>query len=417
MVIKRQTIAQETSNADKKKLKSDESKWNDELTNAQDLVDLLSGTEQVTDDQEPGLTAPCECRPNVSAGCDVGFWKDTMKATDADIKSLDTDSTRMAVSKIYSRYGPNLQSVNSSCFDMVSGQPGNPANLGCGAVRRIVLLNQKKARIKALNKLIDGLGDRRQKITQEYKDCRKECSDCGTKGAQSPMQVRQPGIGDYLIGGLQAITPMVMGGMGMYENSQALNAYTHNYGAYLQQCTTGRHSVRRPYGRRYDDGWHGYGHGNDAGHDDGRHGYDCWRQHHDGRHGYDVRRYGHDAGNDAWHGDDGWRMRLMASGSVMMGGMGMMAGGYPMMGMMPSMGMMPGMMMGGMGMMAGGYGMMAGGSIMMGGMGMMAGGMGMMQGGGLYGSPGMFTAGYGMPVYPYGTGFGSSMFPMGPIGG
>ena len=112
----------------------------------------------------------------------------------------------------------------------------NAVNL-CGPVALEIRKKQLDRQIADDNyKLEHDFKDRRKELASDLRDALRNCSDCRLKAQQEAMGYNKPGVGDYLIGGLSAITPMVLGGMNMYNYSQGLNAQTGMYQNYLNQC-------------------------------------------------------------------------------------------------------------------------------------------------------------------------------------
>jgi hypothetical protein len=380
------------------------------------LDDLVTGAVPTGD---PGLGEACDCRSQASGdsssvGCTDDDWA-AIGYKGSQCETLNKDATHGCM-KIY-QYAlqhPGAPLLSSSCKD-VAGL--SSPNTGCGEVRRQMLIAQTQRAIAKYQKDLDGdLKDRDKEIKEQIRECRRQtnCANCGDKSAYAAMQARQPGWPDYAIGAIQALTPAFLGGLGMYYGNEqfnnSLNKYSDNYGQYLSMCM----NVGIPCGSPMMMG-------------SGSMGYNPFMTTGGGFCGFSgmmpgLNTYGYGmmpgmgpgmiagitAGMVSGYGGYGMMPGMM--NGMMVPSMGMMPVGMGTYGMMPGMGVMPGM--------GYGYGMAPGmaAGINIGFMTGMMPGMtpGMMSG--LYPASPMFTAGYGVPYYPYGTGFSSNLFPMGPIG-
>jgi hypothetical protein len=110
----------------------------------------------------------------------------------------------------------------------------------------------KTARLATIETLIEeaqtSIDDLNAKNTTLRADLRRgTCTTCNQR--RTAQSSNRPGVGDYIVGGLQAISPMVTSGINAYMYNQGLaaygnmygqglNAYNSNYNGYLQQCAT-----------------------------------------------------------------------------------------------------------------------------------------------------------------------------------
>ena len=289
----------EQSNSDKKDVREDETNYRRVISEDTKLLTDLESDDKIGNAQHPEWDNDCNCLPT-QGSCPADFWTKIVKAE--DFGSIANDGTNGCMT-IYKKFSSALQSnLPPTCFTAVSGTPGDHGNTGCGLVHRLVL-KAKTARELAADqdKLRNEIPQRKKDITEALKECRKDCPNCGAQSAMAMMKPREPGVGDYLIAGLQGITPMVLGGMNMYMYNQGLKNYTQNYGSYLGQCTTVGVPCGAPMMMRWRYGRHGY-----DGH--GRHGHDGHGHAYDGRHGHGRRHHhGWRHGMGGMPYDDGWR--------------------------------------------------------------------------------------------------------------
>ena len=313
---------------------------------------------------------PCDCKPGTSA-CTKDDYVKLAKISEDQIESV----TSIAGGCV--RLFEARKMISTPCRDLAVYQ--------CGQIKIDRALSSKRQDLVDLDKEIAALKVAQKALKTRLEDIGNgNCDDCGVSGGAGGymwgggnvyVESREPTTGELILGGLQTFLPYAALGVGAWQNANAVGAYADNYSNYLQQCAT----VGVPCGQpmMMGGGMGGLGMGG------------------------------------------GWGMG--GPGLGIYGGIGMGAGmGMGMGGMYPGMGagglyagvgmggMYPGMGMGGM------YpGMGMGG--MYPGMGM--GGMYPGAGAGIYLGGNLGTGGWGMPTYPYGTGFGSPLFPYGPIGG
>ncbi|MBI4926026.1 MAG: hypothetical protein HY843_08895 [Bdellovibrio sp.] len=105
-------------------------------------------------------------------------------------------------------------------------------------------LTELEEEIKRHETDISSYRSKKSDVEDEIRTLREECPNCAWLAAMKP---REPKFGDYLIGGLNAITPMVLGGLNAWSYASGINAqagmyadgimgYRNNYNQYLNQC-------------------------------------------------------------------------------------------------------------------------------------------------------------------------------------
>jgi|GEM_PF-5311704 len=110
-----------------------------------------------------------------------------------------------------------------------------------------VSLTEAKAKLKEDQKALD----------TAYENC-PSCQQADAFGYN-----REPSKGEKLIGTINALTPWVLGGLGVYAYGKGINAYSNNYNAYLQQCMTIGVPCQGPsgFGGGFGGGFNGGGFG------------------------------------------------------------------------------------------------------------------------------------------------------------
>jgi hypothetical protein len=274
--------------------------------------------------------------------------------------------------------GPDMKS--SVCYNIVMAVADqNPYSVQdikcqqhvvhCGAVQMLIKIRALKVQLAADQKEYDSANDDLKAATTSESDLIKNCPTCAAEANQ-----KSPTLGDYILGGLQIATPMILGGLGAYEYSTGVGQYANEYSGYLNQCKTIGVPCLPPSSG--GGGGFGYGGGGGIGFSGGG-GFGMST-------GYPMGGYGYPSGG-------GGAIIGAIIGGISGGGG---YGGYPMMG---------------------GYGGYPSGGFSGGFSGGMVGAMV----GGLVGYPssGYFTSGYGMPMSPVGAGFNSGLYPFGSYGG
>ncbi len=360
-----------------------------------------------------------------------------------------TSLTGSACVAIYKAAYPSLdedEAISTECADVVRE---------CGYVAKLEEIKAMGVEVAELEEDVKGLDNQIKQIRKDMALAYQQCPGCAMQSQMQGQMYREPGLGDYILGGLGIAANFGTNLLytNMYTNST--NRYYGSYNNYLDGCVTIGIPCMPPGGFNGGAmggmGYSGYGMG--GGYPMGGMGYGMGGGYPMmggmGMGGYPGMGAGFGlniglgagAGMGMGYPGMGYGMPMMGAGMGMgmpMGGMGYgMGGGYPMMGagMMPMMSMMPmmgagmgmGMPMGGMGYgMGGGYPMMGG--MMPGyGMGMPGAGLGfglnagigagmpmmggMMPGYGMGGGYPMGGMGYGMPGYGMGGGY-----PMGGMG-
>ena len=317
---------------------------------------------------DSGFNNPCDCKPGTSA-CTKDDYVKLAKISEDQIESV----TSIAGGCV--RLFEARKMISTVCRDLAVYQ--------CGQIKIDRALSNKRQELVDLDKEIAALKVEKKELKTRLEDIGNgNCDDCGVSGGAGGymwgggnvyVESREPTTGELILGGLQTFLPYAALGVGAWQSANAVGAYADNYSNYLQQCAT----VGVPCGQpmMVGGGMGGFGMGGG------------W-----GMGGPGLGIYG-GIGMGTGMGMGGMYPGMGAGGLYAGVGMG---GMYPGMGMG---GMYPGMGMGGM------YP----------GMGM--GGMYPGAGAGIYLGGNLGTGGWGMPTYPYGTGFGSPLFPYGPIGG
>ena len=258
---------------------------------------------------------------------------------------------------LYTRAGSNLDSLGD-CGSVVSQHWKVRAAIEVAAGRNVE---------RDCENSIERLERSRNRLRAEISNSQAECPQCAMIEAMRP---REPGVGDYIVGGLSSVLGAALGGYQTYMGWQGYNNYLGAFNSYSQQCV----QVGIPCGGPMSPFGMGMG------------------------------------GMGMGMGGMGMGMMPMGAGSGIASAFSMGMGG---MGMMPysmGMGMMP---------MGAGIGIASGFSMGMGGMGMMPYSMGMgmspyAMGMGMATAMGMMPYSMGMGMMPMGAGIGiASGFSMG----
>jgi hypothetical protein len=179
------------------------------------------------------------CDPGAGSACDENVYK----RLGLDASKLGTGSGTGVPTCVLlyeqARSIEKLRQISLPCAMQVQG---------CGTIQNKIQVKILEAREKALDNQIVNAKDEQKDLSRDAADAFANCPNCvGGAGAAGfgmggMMQQRKPGLGDYLVGGLQAITPMFLGGLqaGLSYDlySQGLGSYNSNYNSYLNGCMT-----------------------------------------------------------------------------------------------------------------------------------------------------------------------------------
>ncbi|OFZ22429.1 MAG: hypothetical protein A2X94_01220 [Bdellovibrionales bacterium GWB1_55_8] len=310
---------------------------------------------------DPGeeFDGPCSCRPGTGVGAGP-LCKDKDFA-DVGIDPATIDEIPGELCEALYVRDKKFQKLSATC---------QPAVRQCGSVALKLAIIAANDRKKELLEEKKGLVAERDRMKQDLADIKGDCPECFDPRALA-MMPREPGFGDYLIGTLQALTPYAAMGFGAYNQSKMVNAYSDSYSGYLNQCATIGVPCMPPGGA----GGGGFGGGFGGG-------------------GFGGGYYG---GGSPYGGSFAGNFAGNLLGGLLGGGGGIYVGG--------NMGGSP----------WGSPWGMPGGGVSIGG------NMGNPWGGGLgnpWGTGGSMVSGFGMPTFPYGTGYstGGALFPYGPYG-
>jgi hypothetical protein len=180
-----------------------------------------------------------------------------------DVQNADPKSTGACSSSNFTDLGIKLESTRFSSTDPARGacmllyqaadsklyrigEPCRSSVKRCGPVaKELAAVELEKADQRCQDSIRD-LQEQRKELSKNIDDARGQCVSCQTNGASAS---RSPSGWDYALAFTKALAPV---GLGIYQTyqqgqnfntyarmyQQGINAYSGNYGQYLQQCST-----------------------------------------------------------------------------------------------------------------------------------------------------------------------------------